>query len=128
MIATAHELKGRNPTFCDYLASRKIPALLFNDTVKREPIQGFLGAVKCFVIGERYFHKVDRVQGIPKGRIVIKAKGVEIRTQSSRDLNKIVMKTDRKNINKLCPTQELKRISTVDGVQSELGDLLDLGV
>ena len=86
-----------------------------------------MGAVKCFVIGKR-FHKVDCVQGIPKGRIVIKAKGVEIRTQSSRDLNKIVMKTDRKNINKLCRTQELKRISTVDGVRCNLGDLLDLGV
>ena len=96
MIATARELKVRSPTFCDYLANRKIPTLLFDDAIKRESIQRMSGAAKCFAIGERYFHKVGRFQGVPKGRIVVKTKGVEIRTQCSRDLKKVIDKMTRK--------------------------------
>ena len=83
MIATAHELKVRSPTFCSYLANRKIPTLLFDDTVKREPIRRLLGAARCFAVSESHFHKVNRFQGVPKGHIVIKTKGVEVRTQGS---------------------------------------------
>ena len=93
MIATAHELlvKVRSPNFCIYLANRKIPTLLLDDSVKREAVERFLGIAKCLVISTRCFHKVDRFQGIPKGCIVVKTKGVEIGTQSSRDLKKKVI-------------------------------------
>ena len=98
MIATAHELKVRGPTFCDYLANRKITTLL-DDAVEREPIQAFLSATKRFVIGERYFHKLDCFQGVPKGRIVVKTKGVEIKTQSSRDLRIVIDKLTGRSVN-----------------------------